>query len=147
MQPVSSFDKIKDTLSQPLLAGGIAFLAGKMFYDAGDMNIPFTQMSVSLPLALGATVAGASLVSSFSKNYVLTMLPQNAAYADQESMWTGPLLTGGVSLLVLKYGSENYQWDKIGYVKAILLGAGSEIGGAYAAKAFGWSKNSSPVAY
>jgi len=111
--------KILRTLSVPIGAGVIA--GGLSYLLNGNIDTDLLGMTMKAHIAIGASVAGSSLVAESIQQYVPSF-PQAIAN------FTKPILTGAVSTAVMSAGVP---LEANGMYIAFAVGAGSEIGGQY----------------
>ena len=117
---------------QPLVKGLVGGIAASVVLGVGtDSKLSLTGMVWSAPTVIGVSVAGASIVSELSHDYILAKIKPNAQLADFEQKALAPLLTAaatiGVAYLTIGPVSDLRAALELG-----VLGAGAEIGGAYA---------------
>ena len=96
-----------------------------------DSKLSLGGMVMGAPTVIGVSVASASIVSELSHDFVLSKIKPNASLADFEAKALAPALTAAATI-----GAAYLSIGPIGDMRAALelaaLGAGSEIGGAYA---------------
>lgn len=120
---------LKDTLAVPVLAGATAYFGTKMLGDTGTADLPLIGFS-DASIAMGATVAGTSLLSQFSKNYIA---PYVSSYGPNVVMAIEPVVTGGAAVALFKWGPfNNSVLDNNGWMKIFGVGAVSQVAGQYA---------------
>ena len=86
-------------------------------------------MPVSPAVLIGSSVAGASLVSALSHDFVLAKIKGNK-YVDLEGKALSMVLTGGATVAVGAYTLGPIDYKAMGELFA--LGAASEVAGDYA---------------
>ena len=95
----------------------------------GSQKVPLFGMSVSPAVLIGSSVGAARIVSSLSHDMVLERIKDNR-YADLETRFLAPALTGAASVAV-GYATLG-SLDSRAIMELLALGAGSEIAGDYA---------------
>ena len=107
-----------------LVAGGLA-----SFYLGNIGKVPLMGMPVSPAVLIGSSVAGASLVSALSHDFVLKKIKGNRFY-DLEGKALSVALTAGASVAVgvATLGTL----DTKAMLELAALGAASEVAGDYA---------------
>ena len=115
----------------PAIKGTIAAVAAGVVLGVGDSKLSLGGMVWSAPTVIGASVAGASIVSELSHDFVLAKINKSAQLADFE----GKILALGLTALAT-IGAAYATIGPVSDLRAALelgaLGAGSEISGAYA---------------
>lgn len=111
---------------KPVASGAIAY-AGSRFLlgQTGQIQLPGLGF-VDQPLAMGAVVGAATLVSEVGGNYVLPYLPNNLQSAEKQKQIVEPALcaAGSVGFLYAFDRNEVDSMEKMG--KVALLGAGKK---------------------
>ena len=107
-----------------LVAGAFA-----SFYIGPVGKVPLFGMGVSPSVLIGSSVAGASLVSALSHDFVLAKIKGNK-YVDLEGKALSMVLTGGATVAVGAYTLGPIDYKAMGELFA--LGAASEVAGDYA---------------
>ena len=112
----------------PLVKGVVAG-AFASFYIGPVGKVPLFGMGVSPSVLIGSSVAGASLVSALSHDFVLAKIRGNR-YVDLEGKALSMVLTGGATVAVGAYtlGPIDYK----AMLELAALGAASEVAGSYA---------------
>ena len=112
----------------PLVKGVLAGTFAS-FYIGNVGKVPLMGMPVSPAVLIGSSVAGASLVSTLSHDFVLAKIKGNKYY-DLEGKALSMVLTGGATMAV---GAATLGvLDLKAYGELFALGAGAEIAGSYA---------------
>ena len=115
----------------PAIKGTIAGIAASVVLGVGDSKLSLGGMVWSAPTVIGISVAGASLATELSHDLILSKIKPNASLADFEARALGPALTAAATI-----GAAYLTIGPVSDLRAVLelgaLGAGSEIGGAYA---------------
>ena len=107
-----------------LVAGGLA-----SFYLGNIGKVPLMGMPVSPAVLIGSSVAGASLVSALSHDFVLKKIKGNRFY-DLEGKALSVALTAGASVAVGVATLGTLDMKAMAELAA--LGAASEVAGDYA---------------
>ena len=115
----------------PAMKGTIAGIAASVVLGVGDSKLSLGGMVLGAPTVIGVSVAGASLASELSHDYILAKIKPNASLADFEAKAIAPLLTGAATIAAA-YASIGPVTDLRAALELGALGAGSEIGGSYA---------------
>ena len=119
---------VQTYLVGPAIKGAIAGIAGS-YLIGGSAKVPLFGVSVSPAVLIGSSVGAASIVSSLSHDMVLERIKGNR-YADLETRFLAPALTGVASVAV-GYATLG-SLDSRAIMELLALGAGSEIAGDYA---------------
>src|SRR5579875_1711470 len=128
--------KLIDTLTTPVISGLIAGLATPLIHTNVKYSDKFSSgmlKGFNATLGVGLAVAGSSLISHLSKNYILGLIPKNSQYAELEGRLVAPVVTGITSSLIL-YSQTDGGFPVI--MKNFLLGAVSEVAADYIDKTF-----------
>ena len=108
-----------------LVAGAFA-----SYYIGSDVGkVPLFGMPMSPAVLIGTSVAGASLVSTLSHDFVLAKIKGNKYY-DLEGKALSMVLTGGATVAVGVATLGSLDMKAMGELFA--LGAGAEVAGDYA---------------
>ena len=116
---------------QPLVKGLVGGIAAHVVLGVGDSKLSLGGMVWSAPTVIGLSVAGASLASELSHDYILAKIKPNASLADFEAKALAPALTAAATIAAA-YVSIGPVSDLRAALELGALGAGSEIGGSYA---------------
>ena len=114
----------------PAMKGAIAGIAASVVLGVGDSKLSLGGMVWSAPTVIGVSVAGASIVSELSHDYILAKIKPNASLADFEAKALAPALTAAATIAAA-YVSIGPVSDLRAVAELGALGAGSEIGGSY----------------
>ena len=113
----------------PVVKGVVAG-AFASYYIGGEVGkLPLMGIPVSPAVLIGSSVAGASLVSALSHDFVLAKIKGNR-YVDLEGRALSMVLTGGATVAVGAYTLGPIDYKAMGELFA--LGAASEVAGDYA---------------
>ena len=82
----------------PAMKGAIAGIAASVVLGVGDSKLSLGGMVLGAPTVIGVSVAGASLVSELSHDYILAKIKPNASLADFEQKALSPLLTAAATI-------------------------------------------------
>ena len=115
----------------PAMKGAIAGIAASVVLGVGDSKLSLGGMVWSAPTVIGVSVAGASIVSELSHDYILAKIKPNASLADFEAKALAPALTAAATIAAA-YVSIGPVTDARAAIELGALGAGSEISGTYA---------------
>ena len=115
----------------PAIKGAIAGIAASVVLGVGDSKLVLGGMVWSAPTVVGISVAGASIVSELSHDYILAKIKPNAGLADFEGKLLAPALTAAATIgaAYLTIGPVS---DMRAAIELAAVGAGAEVGGAYA---------------
>ena len=115
----------------PAIKGAIAGIAASVVLGVGDSKLSLGGMVLGAPTVIGVSVAGASLASELSHDYILAKIKPNASLADFEVKALAPALTAAATIgaAYLTIGSVT---DMRAGLELAALGAGAEVGGSYA---------------
>ena len=116
---------------QPLVKGLVGGIAAHVVLGVGDSKLSLAGMVWSAPTVIGISVAGASIVSELSHDFVLMKIKgNNASLAELEQRTLAPLLTAAATI-----GAAYLTIGPVTEMRAALelaaIGAGAEIGGTY----------------
>ena len=108
------------------LVGGIA---AHVVLGVGDSKLALGGMVWSAPTIIGVSVAGASLASELSHDYILAKIKPNAGLAEFETKAIAPLLTAAATI-----GAAMLTIGPVTDMRAAieLAAVGAEISGTYA---------------
>ena len=115
----------------PAMKGAIAGIAASVVLGVGDSKLSLGGMVLGAPTVIGISVAGASLASELGHDYVLSKIKPNASLADFEAKALAPALTAAATIAAA-YVTIGPVTDMRAALELAAVGAGSEIGGAYA---------------
>ena len=115
----------------PAMKGTIAGIAASVVLGVGDSKLSLGGMVLGAPVVVGVSVAGASLVSELSHDYILAKIKPNASLADFEAKALAPALTAAATIAAA-YVTIGPVTDMRAALELAAVGAGSEIGGSYA---------------
>ena len=115
----------------PAMKGAIAGIAASVVLGVGDSKLSLGGMVLGAPTVIGVSVAGASLASELSHDYILTKIRPNTSLADFEAKALAPALTAAATIAAA-YVTIGPVSDARAFIELGALGAASEIGGAYA---------------
>ena len=115
----------------PAMKGAIASIAASVVLGVGDSKLSLGGMVWSAPTVIGISVAGASIVSELSHDFVLAKIKPNASLADFEQKALSPLLTAAATIGAA-YITIGPVTDMRAALELAAVVAGSEIGGTYA---------------
>ena len=115
----------------PLMKGAIGGIASNYILGVGDSKLSLAGMALSAPTVIGVSVAGASLVSELSHDFVLAKIKPNAQLADFEQKALAPALTAAATIGAA-YLTIGPVTDMRAALELAAIGAGAEIGGSYA---------------
>ena len=82
----------------PAMKGAIAGIAASVVLGVGDSKLPLGGMVWSAPTVIGVSVAGASIVSEVTHDFVLSKIKPNASLADFEAKALAPALTAAATI-------------------------------------------------
>ena len=108
-----------------------AGVAASAVLGLGDSKLSLGGMVMGAPSVIGISVAGASLASSLSHDFILAKIKPNASLADFEARALAPALTAAATIAAA-YATIGPISDVRAALELGALGAGSEIGGTYA---------------
>ena len=115
----------------PAMKGAIAGIAASVVLGVGDSKLSLGGMVWSAPTVIGVSVAGASIVSELSHDYILAKIKPNASLADFEAKALAPALTAAATIAAA-YVTIGPVTDMRAAIALAAVGAGAEIGGTYA---------------
>ena len=116
---------------QPLVKGLVGGIAAHVVLGVGDSKLSLGGMVWSAPTVIGISVAGASIVSELSHDYVLMKIKgNNASLAELEQRTLAPLLTAAATIGAA-YVTIGPVTDLRAALELAAIGAGAEIGGTY----------------
>lgn len=122
-------DKLIETLSKPALDGVIgALIAGVALGETGSVFI--FGKEINGPLAIGATITGASYLGEVAHQWILPEIPKNDKFATFEGMIISPVVCGAATYGLMKVASNRPVGDPVP-LTYFALGAGSSILGQY----------------
>ena len=115
----------------PAMKGAIAGIAASVVLGIGDSKLSLGGMVLGAPVVIGVSVASASLASELSHDYILAKIKPNASLADFEAKALAPALRAAATIGAA-YLTIGPVTDMRAALELAVIGAGSEIGGAYA---------------
>ena len=115
----------------PAIKGAIAGIATSVVLGVGDSKLSLGGMTIGAPMVVGVSVAGASLASELSHNYILAKIKPNASLADFEAKALAPALTA-LATIGASYITIGPVTDMRAALELAAVGAGAKIGGSYA---------------
>ena len=115
----------------PAMKGAIAGVAASVVLGVGDSKLALGGMVWSAPTVIGISVAGASLASELSHDYILAKIKPNASLADFEAKAMAPALTA-LATIGAAYITIGPVTDMRAALELAAVGAGAEVGGSYA---------------
>ena len=115
----------------PAMKGAIAGIAASVVLGVGESKLSLGGMVLGAPTVIGVSVAGASIVSELSHDFVLAKIKPNASLADFEQKALSPLLTAAATIAAA-YVTIGPVTDMRAALELAAVGAGSEVGGTYA---------------
>ena len=116
---------------QPLVKGLVGGIAAHVVLGVGDSKLSLGGMVWSAPTVIGISVAGASIVSELSHDFVLMKIKgNNASLAELEQRTLAPLLTAAATIGAA-YVTIGPVTDLRAALELAAIGAGAEIGGTY----------------
>ena len=115
----------------PAIKGTIAAIAASVVLGVGDSKLSLGGMVLGAPTVIGVSVAGASLVSELSHDFILAKIKPNASLADFETKALAPALTAAATIGAA-YLTIGPVTDMRAALELAAVGAGAEIGGTYA---------------
>ena len=115
----------------PLVKGLVGGIAAHVVLGVGDSKLALGGMVWSAPTVIGLSVSGASIVSEFSHDFVLSQIKPNASLADFEQKALAPLLTAAATIGAA-YVTIGPVTDMRAAFELAAIGAGSEVGDTYA---------------
>ena len=115
----------------PAIKGAIAGIAAHVVLGVGDSKLSLGGMVVGAPLVIGVSVAGASIASELSHDYLLSKIKPNASLADFEAKALAPELTD-LATIGAAYVTIGPVTDMRAALELAAVGAGAEISGTYA---------------
>ena len=116
---------------QPLVKGLVGGIAAHVVLGVGDSKLVLGGMVWSAPTVIGISVAGASIVSELSHDFVLMKIKgNNASLAELEQRTLAPLLTAAATIGAA-YVTIGPVTDLRAALELAAIGAGAEIGGTY----------------
>ena len=114
---------------QPLVKGLVGGIAAHVVLGVGDSKLSLGGMVWSAPTVIGISVAGASIVSELSHDFVLMKIKgNNASLAELEQRTLAPLLTAAATIGAA-YLTIGPVTDMRAALELAAIGAGAEIGG------------------
>ena len=120
-------DKFLDLFLKPALVGTISAVGAAYIFGESSQTFTFPIVGpVNSLLGIGVITGGASLVSSFSKDFILPYIPNNN-YVDLEVKLITPVVNGALTTLALYSSLQSNQV----ILNSFLLGSVSEIAGDY----------------
>jgi hypothetical protein len=125
--------KLSDTFVVPALSGAIAagvtpVVYGIPFYSNFQQGGIFG--GVNVPLAVGVSSFGSTLIGQVAKNWVLPYIPSNSRFAESEGRMLTPVLAGVANMALLGLGAPN-DGTMMLHLKNFGVGAGSVVAGQY----------------
>ena len=114
----------------PAIKSAIAGIAASVVLGVGDSKLSLGGMVLGAPMVIGVSVAGASLASELSHDYILAKIKPNASLADFEAKALAPALTAAATIAAA-YVTIGPVTDMRAALELAAVGAGSEIGGSY----------------
>jgi len=123
-------EKLKDELVPSLASGAIGALAASFLLGV-DLSIQLSIGNMNLPAwaAIGGVISISDLISYASHDYVLEKIPAIQKFATYENRILAPALTGLATYTLFRTTISS----DASLTNSFLLGAGSTIGGRYAA--------------
>lgn len=118
-------DKISETVAIPILAGAIGW-AGSKFALSRNGTYPIAGTEVDIHLLNGAIVAAGTFAGEMTKDFVLDYIPIPENIKEFGQMAVPPAMAGAGAI-----AADYLISNQLDY-RMFLLGAGSQIGGAYA---------------
>ena len=116
---------------QPLVKGLVGGIAAHVVLGVGDSKLSLGGMVWSAPTVIGISVAGASIVSELSHDFVLMKIKgNNASLAELEQRTLAPLLTAAATIGAA-YLTIGPVTDLRAALELAAIGAGAEVGGTY----------------
>ena len=115
----------------PAIKGAIAGIAASVVLGVGDSKLSLGGMVWSAPTVIGISVAGASIASELSHDYILAKIKPNASLADFEAKAMAPALTA-LATIGAAYITIGPVTDMRAALELAAVGAGAEVGGSYA---------------
>ena len=115
----------------PAMKGAIAGIAASVVLGVGtDSKLSLGGMVLGAPTVIGVSVAGASLASELSHDFILAKIKPNASLADFEVKALAPGLTA-LATIGAAYITIGPVTDMRAALELAAVGAGAEIGGTY----------------
>ena len=116
---------------QPLVKGLVGGIAASVVLGVADSKLSLGGMVWSAPTVIGISVAGASIVSELSHDFVLMKIKgNNASLAELEQRTLAPLLTAAATIGAA-YLTIGPVTDLRAALELAAIGAGAEVGGTY----------------
>ncbi len=112
----------------PAIKGIIAAVASGVVLGVSDSKLSLGGMVWSAPTIIGISVAGASIVSELSHDFVLAKIKPNASLTDFEQKALAPLLTAAATIGAA-YVTIGPVTDMRAALELAAIGAGAEVGG------------------
>ena len=126
----SVIEKIKDEIVPSVIAGGIGALAASFLLGVNlSMHLPIATMQLPAWAAIGGVITVADLAAYASHDWVLEKIPTLQKIATYENRILAPALSGVATYGLFKTAIS----PNASLTNSFLLGAGSSIGGRYAA--------------
>ena len=128
----------------PAIKGLVGGIAAHVVLGVGDSKLSLGGMVWGAPTVIGISVAGASIVSELSHDFVLAKINKSAQLADFEGKVLDPALTAAATIAAA-YLTIGPVTDMRAALDLAALGAGSEIGGSYRSMIMSLMQGSNPV--
>ena len=123
-------EKLKDEFIPSLASGAIGAVAASFLLGVDlTMQLPVANMSLPAWAAIGGTITAADLIAYSSHDFVLEKIPALQRFATFENRILAPALSGVATYGLFKIAIS----PDTSLTNSFLLGAGSSIGGKYAA--------------
>ena len=115
----------------PAIKGLVGGIAASVVLGVGDSKLSLGGMVWSAPTVIGISVAGVSIVSELSHDFVLMKIKgNNASLAELEQRTLAPLLTAAATIGAA-YLTIGPVTDLRAALELAAIGAGAEVGGTY----------------
>lgn len=123
-------EKLKDELIPSIASGAVGVLASSFLLGV-DLSTNLTVGNMNIPawVAIGGVISASDLVAYVSHDFFLEKLPALQGFATYENRLLAPVLSGASSYLLFRTAIS----ADTSITNAVLLGAGSTIGGKYIA--------------
>ena len=124
---MSFFKTIGQNLGKALTVGATNFmLVSLLSAESGEQEIRGMKLKFIMPLVL----AGASLISDMTHDFVLSHIPQSRKYAQAESALLSLASAGGATALLMRFVDNTGQTNQ-NMINVALIGALSDAGGHF----------------
>ena len=125
---MSKVERGIEVFVQPVIAGGIAYLGARMYYDdIAGTTIRVGGMDVPVWVFLVGSVGASNFVANATREWALSKLPKYEMWKGSEQMIVGPVLAGASTAAIFTLSGVSD-----GLLQPFMLGALSSGLGDYA---------------